>query len=93
MTEIQDVCLVNFIRKKEPEIQYLHARIRKRQWKAFEKTLRTLASDIEARTFYPRSGIRYPNNQCLNCPYLGLCLHQKQLVRENLTRIEEPLDG
>jgi hypothetical protein len=26
--------------------------------------------------------------------YLGLCLHQKQLVRENLTRIEEqPVDG
>jgi hypothetical protein len=51
-------------------------------------------SDMEARTFYPRSGIRYPNNQCLNCPYLGLWLHQKRLVRENLTRIEEqPVDG
>jgi hypothetical protein len=93
MTQIQDVCLVNFIRKKQPEIQYLHARIRKRQWKEFEKTLGTLICDMEARMFYPRSGIRYPNNQCLNCPYLGLCLHQKQLLREHLTRIEEPLDG
>jgi hypothetical protein len=45
-------------------------------------------SDIKARTFYPRSGIRYPNNQCLNCPYLGLCLHQKQLVQENLTGLK-----
>jgi hypothetical protein len=93
MTRIQDVCLVNFVRKKEPEIQYLHARIRKRQWKAFEKTLGTLVGDMEARTFYPRYGIRYPNNQCLNCSYLGLCLHEKQLVRENLTRIEDLLDG
>jgi PD-(D/E)XK nuclease superfamily len=94
MTQRQDVCLVNFVRKREPEIQYLHARIRKRQWKAFEKTLGTLVSDMEAHIFYPRSGIRYPNNQCLNCPYLGLCLHQKRLVQENLTRIEErPVDG
>ena len=54
----------------------------------------TLVSAMEARNFYPRSGIRYPNNQCLSCGYLGLCLHQKQLVKENLTRIEEqPLDG
>jgi putative RecB family exonuclease len=94
MTQKQDVCLVNFVRKKQPEIQYLHARIRKRQWKAFERILGTLVSDIKARTFYPRSGIRYPNNQCLNCSYLGLCLHQKRLVQENLTRIEErPVDG
>jgi hypothetical protein len=46
MTQRQDVCLVNFVRKKQPEIQYLHARIRKRQWKAFERILGTLVSDI-----------------------------------------------
>ena len=94
MTQKQDVCLVNFVRKKQPEIQYLHARIRKRQWKAFAKTLGTLMSAMEAGNFYPRSGIRYPNNQCLNCSYLGLCLHQKQHVRENLTLMgEQAVDG
>jgi len=94
MTQKQDVCLVNFVRKREPEIQYLHARIRKRQWKAFDRTLGRLVNDMEARAFYPRSGIRYPNNQCLNCSYLGLCLHQKRLVEANLTRLEEqPANG
>jgi len=83
------VCLVNFVGKREPEIQYLHARIRKRQWRAFDRTLGTLVSDMEARIFYPRSGIRYSNNQCLNCSHLGLCLHQKRLVEANLTRAEE----
>jgi hypothetical protein len=87
----QQVCLVNFVRKKQPEIQYLHARIRKRQWRAFEQTLDLLASEMEAGHFYPRSGIRYPNNQCLNCAYLGLCLRKKALVGEKLVKLEEQL--
>lgn len=90
----QEVCLVNFVRKKEPEVQYLHARIRKRQWKAFEQTLDLLVSEMEGGHFYPRSGIRYPNNQCLNCSYVGLCLRQKRLVEEKLVRMEEqPVHG
>jgi hypothetical protein len=86
----QEVCLVNFVRKKKPGIQYLHARIRQRQWRGFEETLDMLVREMEAGYFHPRSGIRYPNNQCLNCAYLGLCLRQKRLVEANLTRIEEP---
>ena len=85
----QDVCLVNFIRKKQPEIQYLRVRIRKRQWKAFEQTLDMLVSEMEAGHYYARSGIRYPNNQCLNCAYNGLCLRQKRLVEDKLVKIEE----
>jgi hypothetical protein len=87
--QCQQVSLVNFVRKKQPEIQYLRARIRKRQWKAFEQTLDLLVSEMEARHFYPRSGIRYPNNQCLNCAYLGLCIRKKALVEEKLVKVEE----
>ena len=90
----QDVYLVNFVRKKEPQIQYLHARIRKRQWRAFEQTLDMLVREMEGGHFYPRSGIRYPNNQCLNCAYVGLCLRQKRLVDDKLVKIEEqPVHG
>jgi putative RecB family exonuclease len=84
----QNVCLINFVRKKEPQIQYLHARIRKRQWRTFAQTLDLLISEMEAGHFYPRSGIRYPNNQCLNCSYMGLCLRQKRLIEEKLIRVE-----
>jgi len=35
--QCQQVSLVNFVRKKQPEIQYLRARIRKRQWKALSR--------------------------------------------------------
>lgn len=90
----QRVCLVNFVRKKQPEIQYLHARIRKRQWKALEQTIEMLVSEMESGHYYARSGIRYPNNQCLNCAYLGLCLRQKRLIHEKLVKLEEqPVHG
>jgi hypothetical protein len=90
----QEVCLINFVRKKQPEIQYLHARIRQRQWKALEQTIGLLASEMEGGYFYPRSGIRYPNNQCLNCAYLGLCLRKRALVGEKLVKLEEqPVHG
>ena len=46
---------------------------------------------MEGGYFYPRSGIRYPNNQCLNCAYLGLCLRKKALVAEKLVKPEEQL--
>ena len=92
--QCQEVSLVNFVRKKQPEIQYLHARIRKRQWKALEQTIGLLASEMEGGYFYPRSGIRYPNNQCLNCAYLGLCLRKRALVEEKLLKVEEqPVHG
>ena len=50
----QNVCLINFVRKKEPQIQYLHARIRKRQWRTFAQTVDLLVSEMEAGHFYPR---------------------------------------
>ena len=53
-----------------------------------------LVSEMEGGHFYPRSGIRYPNNQCLNCAYVGLCLRQKRLVDDKLVKIEEqPVHG
>ena len=85
----QEVAPVNFVRKKQVEIQYLRARIRKRQWKAFEQTLDLLANEMEAGHFYPRSGIRYPNNQCPSCAYLGLYLRRKAVVEAKLAKVEE----
>jgi hypothetical protein len=40
MTQKQDICLVNFVRKKQPEIQYLHARIRKQSMEGVREDAR-----------------------------------------------------
>ena len=36
--------------------------------------------------FLPHSGIRFPQNPCSSCPYLGLCLERQDLVEAALIR-------
>ncbi len=41
---------------------------------------------IESGLFLPHSGIRFPQNPCTTCPFLGLCLDQRDLVEAGLIR-------
>jgi len=41
---------------------------------------------IEAGQFLPHSGIRFPQNGCVSCPHLGLCLGNEKLVDVKLIR-------
>jgi hypothetical protein len=34
----------------------------------------------------PHSGIRFPQNPCSSCPYVGLCLGNKDLAGSTLVR-------
>ncbi len=83
---ISDVALVVFIRKRLPEIQYLRAKITEEQRQEFSQLVEATAGQIEAGQFLPHSGIRFPQNGCVSCPYLGLCLGNPQLVQAKLIR-------
>ena len=41
---------------------------------------------IEAAEFLPHSGIRFPQNPCTSCPYIGLCLGRQDLNAAALVR-------
>jgi hypothetical protein len=41
---------------------------------------------IESAQFLPHSGIRFPQNPCSTCPYLGLCLGKQEMVDTRLVR-------
>jgi hypothetical protein len=34
----------------------------------------------------PHSGIRFPQNPCSSCPYIGLCLGRQELIEAALIR-------
>ena len=36
--------------------------------------------------FWSHSGIRFPQNGCVSCPHLGLCLDDQTLIERNLIR-------
>ncbi|PYU24122.1 MAG: hypothetical protein DMG32_14570 [Acidobacteria bacterium] len=46
----------------------------------------TTVHHIEAGQFLPHSSIRFPQNGCISCPQLGLCLGDPQLIESKLIR-------
>jgi CRISPR/Cas system-associated exonuclease Cas4 (RecB family) len=83
---IPDVAMIVFVRKHAPEIQYLRASISEEQRREFGRMVETTIKQIEVGQFNPHSGIRFPQNGCVTCSHLGLCLNNEQLIGANLIR-------
>ena len=83
---ISDVALVVFVRKQLPEIQYLKASISEEQRREFGRLVEATVGQVEAGQFPTHSGIRFPQNGCVSCSHLGLCLNDKKMVDANLVR-------
>src|SRR5205809_3813250 len=86
ITGISVVAQVVFVRKRLVEIQYLRTanidEYRLELGQLVEATIR----QIEAAQFLPHSGIRFPQNPCSSCAYIGLCLGRQELVEATLIR-------
>jgi hypothetical protein len=86
MSGISEVALIAFVRKRFSEIQYLKTMISDEQKQEFGRMVDATVAHIEADEFLPHSGIRFPQNGCVSCPQLGLCLGNQQLIDSKLTR-------
>ena len=86
ITGINDVAQVVFVRKRTVEVQYLRASITDQQREDFATLVDDTVRRIESGLFLPQSGIRFPQNPCTTCPFVGLCLDQRHLVEAALIR-------
>jgi hypothetical protein len=86
MADISEVALVVFVRKNAPEVQYLKTTIDEDQRREFGQLVETTVNQIEAGQFLPHSGIRFPQNGCVSCSHLGICLGDQQLRDSRLIR-------
>jgi PD-(D/E)XK nuclease superfamily protein len=86
VTGISDTAQVVFVRKRMVEVQYLHTAITDEQRDDFGRLVENTIGQIESGYFLPHSGIRFPQNPCISCPYIGLCLGQEELVQASLVR-------
>ena len=86
ITGISEVAQVVFVRKRLVEVQYLHTKITDEQRREFSQLVEDTIRQIESAQFLPHSGIRFPQNPCSSCPYIGLCLGKQQLVESALVR-------
>ena len=78
--------MVVFVRKRFPEIQYLKTTISNQQREQYGQLVDDTITQIEQARFLPHSGIRFPNNGCTTCPFIGLCLCKDDLVAANLVQ-------
>ena len=86
ITGIAEVAQVVFVRKRLVEIQYLRTTITDEQRQEFGQLVEDTIRRIESAHFMPHSGIRFPQNPCISCPYIGLCLGRQDLVEVALVR-------
>ena len=86
MSGISEVSMVVFVRKRLVEVQYLHTTISDEQRAEFGQLVADTTGQIESARFLRHSGIRFPQNGCVGCPHLGLCLNNQELVDAKLIR-------
>src|SRR6059036_1640492 len=86
ITGIAEVAQIVFVRKRLVEIQYLSITITDQQRQEFAALVADVIDRIESAQFLPHSGIRFPQNPCSSCPYIGLCLGRQDLVDAALIR-------
>jgi hypothetical protein len=81
-----------FVRKRLMGIQYFRTTITEEQRAEFGQQVVDTVHRIESAQFPAHSGIRFPQNPCTSCPYLGFCLGRLELVENNLIRPGQDLD-
>ncbi len=86
ITGISEVAQVVFVRKRLVEVQYLRTSITEAQRQEFAVLLEDTVQQIDSGHFLPHSGIRFPQNPCLSCAYVGLCLSKPELAEAKLIR-------
>ena len=86
MTGISEVAQVVFVRKRLAEVQYLRTTITEEQRQEFGQLVDDTIRRIQSAQFLPHSGIRFPQNPCSTCPYVGFCLGRQDLAASALVR-------
>jgi hypothetical protein len=86
ITGISEVAQVVFVRKGLVEVQYLRTTITDGQREEFGRLVQDTIGRIESAQFLPHSGIRFPQNPCSSCPYVGLCLGKQAMADAALVR-------
>jgi hypothetical protein len=86
ITGISEVAQIVFVRKRLVEVQYLHTTITDQQRREFSQLVQETIGQIESAQFLPHSDIRFPQNPCSTCPYVGICLGKPSLVEATLIR-------
>ncbi len=86
MTGISEVAQVVFVRKRRSKFSTYGPQSADEQRAEFGQLVEDTIRRVESAQFLPHSGIRFPQNPCSSCPYVGLCLGKPELINTALVR-------
>jgi len=67
-------------------VQYLRTTITEEQRQEFGRLVEGTIRRIESADFPAHSGVRFPQNPCSSCPYVGLCLGRQEIIDAAVVR-------
>ena len=86
MTGIAEVAQIVFVRKRWSRFSTCAPPSPTSSAQEFGNLVESTIRRIESADFLPHSGIRFPQNPCSSCPYVGLCLGKQEMVDASLVR-------
>lgn len=81
LSGIQRVAYGVLVKKKNPEVYFLHAERNRQDYADYQVKVMKVVSDIEAGFFF-----RKPSIYCGFCPYVALCRNQKDKIEKELNK-------
>jgi hypothetical protein len=86
VTGISNVAQVVFVRKRLVEVQYLRTTTSDERRREFGQIVEDTIGRIESAPVSAHSAVRFPQNPCSTCAYIGLCLGRKDMAESALIR-------
>ena len=82
LSGIPKVCYGVLLKKKSPDVQFLHSVRTVEDYRDYQVKVMKIASDIQAGFFFKK-----PSMYCAFCDFSPLCRKQQDIIRTELKRV------
>ncbi len=93
VTGVPNVAFLWFVKGKKPHMQFVQATISPEDINEAGETIGQEIAEIVAATkrgsFPKQPGIRFPNNKCINCAMLGICIGNDEMRDDLLVNVRK----
>lgn len=83
-TGIREVCFIALVKTKNPKIEVVRGTVTDKMLENRNLWLKEMYHKLIEKKLYMNSGVRWPNDICMNCDFLPKCLGREDLVAKTL---------
>jgi hypothetical protein len=83
-TGIREVGFIALVKTKTPKIEFVRGTVTDKMLESRDAWLKDQYHKLIEKKLYMRSGVRWPNDICLNCDFLPKCLGREDIASKTL---------